>query len=64
MAATAPATPAQSAGAVPALPQQQADHVGILAAEVYFPNTMVRPWGVGHPPPGADRPQGRARPPL
>lgn len=44
MAATAPATPAQSAGAVPALPQQQADHVGILAAEVYFPNTMVRPW--------------------
>jgi hydroxymethylglutaryl-CoA synthase len=40
--ATAPPTPGQSAGAAPAQPQQQADHVGILAAEVYFPNTMVR----------------------
>lgn len=64
MAATAPPTPAQSAGAAPTLPQQQADHVGILAAEVYFPTTMVRLGGVGRPPPRPERPQGRARAPY
>ena len=36
-----PLTPSHSAGGMALVPPSPADNVGILAAEVYFPNTYV-----------------------